>query len=148
MLILRLLLCRLIYRIQFCGYISYWEEGGEIFPPSESRTVKDVTSALARLCLRLQGSGTMLVLIKATSFFFFSSEDVRKKYLSTGRSKSGQAVLRAPKRKLCIKSSATYHEQVLWRIQPRLDPWERMHQDGVYSKSSGCCERETETRQN
>ena len=57
-------------------------EGGEIFPLRESRTVKDVTSALATLYLHFRGNGTMLVVIKVTSSF--SSEEVRKKYLSKG----------------------------------------------------------------
>lgn len=41
------------------------------FSLPESRTVKDVISALARLCWHLQTSGAILVVIKDTSVFSF-----------------------------------------------------------------------------
>lgn len=47
------------------------ERREEKFSLPESRTVKDVTSALARLCWHLQTSGTILIVVKDTSVFFF-----------------------------------------------------------------------------
>lgn len=98
-----------------CSILRGWRE---IF--SESRTVQDVTSALAKLCSPLQGSVTVLVVIKVTSGF--SSKDLRKKYLSKGKIKPSQTFLRDPKRKLSIKSSVIHCEEVLGRMQPRLSP--------------------------
>lgn len=103
------------FRWWMCSILRGWRE---IF--SESRTVQDVTSALAKLCSPLQGSVTVLVVIKVTSGF--SSKDLRKKYLSKGKIKPSQTFLRDPKRKLSIKSSVIHCEEVLGRMQPRLSP--------------------------
>lgn len=48
---------------------------GKFFLP-ESRTVKDVISALLRLCWHLQTSGAILVVIKDTSLFFLKTLEI------------------------------------------------------------------------